>query len=64
MIEVNYWDHDFFKGTAAVAEMEALRNSNFKRDQHIWCGKYDVLSASKVFENVAIGRPKPEALMT
>jgi phage terminase large subunit len=61
--QVNYWDHDFFKGTAAVAEMEALRNSNFKRYEHIWCGKYDVLSASKVFENVAIGRPKPEALM-
>jgi phage terminase large subunit len=61
--EVNYWDHDFFKGTAAVAEMEALRASNFKRYEHIWCGKYDVLSASKVFENVSVGRPDAIATM-
>jgi phage terminase large subunit len=63
VVEVNYWDHDFFKNTAAVAEMEALKASNFKRYEHIWCGKYDVLSASKVFENVAIGRPAGEDLM-
>ena len=57
--EVNYWDHDFFKGTAAVAEMEALRASAISSDTST-SGAASTTSCpqSKVFENVAIGRPE------
>jgi phage terminase large subunit len=62
--EVNYWDHAHFVGSAAEGEMKALRDSNFQRYQHIWCGKYETLSVSKVFENIEIGRPEASLLMS
>ena len=59
--EVNFWDHDFVSA-AARAEMDIMRENNFARFEHIYCGNYEARSITKVFasDKVIVGRP-PDA---
>jgi phage terminase large subunit len=63
-VEVNFWDHDFVSA-AARTEMDIMRDNNFARFEHIYCGKYEARSITKVFasDKVIIGRP-PDADLT
>lgn len=60
VVEANYADNPWFDQTTLREEMEYDRRRDPDKYAHIWCGKYQSHSSSRVFRNWRIAKPDEE----